>query len=203
MPEKKDTKREVGVSFLPESESRDIFGRSSRAALLVGVLAAVLVITGISAFYLRFAAAKLSAQVSDLELKTARVKAGISEDEARFEALGNVGQLIGLSRSALAKHRGGEGALLLLERSTIPEATITQIAADSAGTVILSVKARDFGAVTRQLLVWQGRSEIISSKITGLTGAFDKLGVLQGVEFNATLQVLPELFMFAAYAGQQ
>lgn len=177
-------------------------GPAPHAGIFIGILFAIAAAVAVSVWYLSASAGAMNKRASDLELAAARIQVEMKETEGRFESVGNVGQLIGFAKLRLKEHHGGDGALLLLERSTIPEVMIQQIAADSAGTLVLSVRARDFEAVTRQLLVWNGRSEIVASKIAGLNAVFDRLGDLEGVDFTATLQVAPELFLFDAFRGE-
>lgn len=195
MPPRKNGKREeVRVSLLPEETKAApsaVLTRLTRA--LVVILVALVIALGAVTWYLRSAARTArSATVAQTTALT-RLMAEAAEAQDQAKAVGNLGQLAGLAKSALQAHIAGEGLLNLLESSTASGVVFDRLAADTKGTMILSGRAQDFAALVQQVVTWHQNSALEEVRVSGITTVIDKVGQVEGVDFNVTLKFKPEV----------
>ena len=88
-------------------------------------------------------------------------------------------------------HGAAENIFKVLEAAVIPEVELKNIAADGKGVIILSVRAKDFSAVARQIRVWKEYHDIQDMKVSGIQTVVSGVGAVEGVDFNATLTLSP------------
>jgi len=187
MVRKSDKKDEVRVSLLPGSE-HEYTGRLPwlRRVLLI-VLIVLMGATIVSTWYLH---ARTRAQQERSATRTGELNAlarELSAIEGEIAKIGNVGQRIGFAKSILQAHQAAEHMLVLLQETTVPEVSFTQLAADANGSLALSGQARDFQSMVRQLLVWYADPRISDARVSGVTVASDKSGNVEGIDFSVTL----------------
>ncbi len=190
MARKVGKQEEVRVSLLPgerervEHESGQRFTRK-----LIGIVAVVvLLIVGIW-FYFNRAARGINNEYSALLATRETVKKQIDATAVEVAETRRLVGEVGLAKTALRDHHAAENLLTVLEETIIPEVTLTQLAADVSGAVVLGVSAKDSGAAVRQILAWSADSRIEEARVSGMVQQTDLLGKLQRVEFSATLML--------------
>lgn len=184
-------KEEVRVSLLPQEFQLGDAGRAWRRSLLL-TLIFVIVLIGALSGYFRFRASRLTAEARERIAQLAKKTTELQGAQARAQEVGNIGQLTGLAKSALQNHAAGERILDILEVTTIPEVTFTQIAADLKGTLVLQGRGKDFASVVRQVLAWHESADISEARISGINTKLNPVGNIEGIEFGATLVLRTE-----------
>lgn len=183
----KTKKNEVRVSLLPGGDisgAQKIPTTKKVLMLVLGVLAfIVLVLFG----YLKIQSSRFNTAKLKMQEELVQLDADNQVLEGDFQKYGNLGQRVGFAKSVLDQHIAPEQVLEILSASAIPEVTLNQIAADTAGSIALTGRGAGFNAVSRQVLAWRAHEKIADVRISGISTAVSKTGEIEGIDFNATI----------------
>lgn len=184
---KKIKKEELRVSLLPGEDwgnERKILTTKKSLIIVLIVLAAFLIILS---GYLRIRAGRFRISAVKFQNELEQLGGELKLLEENFQKSGNIGQRIGFAKSALDNHIASEQVMIILSASAIPEVALSQIAVDASGTIILTGRGVDFNAVIRQIMAWREYDKITDVQISGISTVVNKLGAIEGVDFNATI----------------
>lgn len=188
---KSGSKDEIRVSLLPDDESSIKGVALVRLYTLFGVFVFLIAaIAGVS-WYLRFQAGRMLADAQARRSAVREVSTQIQQAEAEFSKVRNIGGIIGFAKSLLSKHTAAENIFKTLELAVIPEVELKNIAADGKGVIILAGRAKDFSAIARQIRVWKEYDGVQDMKVSGIQTAVGAQGKVDGIDFNATLTLVP------------
>lgn len=189
---------DFGVSLLPGKKGSQQEGAAHSAIgpMVFGIV--LCVVLGIGG-YLRITSNNARRATSALEQKLYAMQERIRQQEDAAKDQIGVGNVIGFAKSTLGSHVSTIGMFQVIEHAAIPDVvTLDQLALETKGTVVLAARANDYEAVVRQLLAWRQEPTIKDMRVTTVSARLDELGNVVGINFNATLTFMPELFVFRA-----
>lgn len=188
---KSGSKDEIRVSLLPDDESSIKGVALVRLYTLFGVFVLLIAAIAGSSWYLQFQAGRMLAEAQARRSAVREVSTQIQQAEAEFSKVRNIGGIIGFAKSMLLKHTAAENIFKTLELAVIPEVELKNIAADGKGVIILAGRAKDFSAIARQIRVWKEYDGVQDMKVSGIQTAVGAQGKVDGIDFNATLTLVP------------
>lgn len=184
---KKQNKEQVRVSLLPGGEDVAEGKTPATRKFLIIILLAVVVVLIAGTGYLKIQTGRIHESVVQQRDELARINAQVASLKGDIKQVGDLGQRVGFAKSALDSHIAAEWILAILESAAIPEVALDQLAADAAGTLVLSARGKDFNAVTRQIMAWRAHKQITDAQVSGVSTMVNKLGEIEGIDFNATI----------------
>lgn len=192
MSKKLSPKERVRVSLLPQERQAEQFARADALRFKMIALSVILAVLGIAAIAvlqvlnsrMREELRVRQAAVRDMEAQSLETSPDVAQAK-------RIAREIGFAKTLLETHAAGENILEVLERTVIPEVTLLQVSADTAGSVTVAAVARDVTDVARQTVVWSADSEIAKVKVADAAMRTDSLGKVVGADFSATLTLHP------------
>ncbi len=187
---------EIRVSLLPDDGSSVQRAARARFYMLCGVFVLLIAAIAGASWYLKFQAGRMRTDSQSRRDAVRAVAGEIQQAETSFAKARNGVGVIGFAKSAIESHIAAENMFKTLESAVIPEVALKNIAADGKGVIILSVHAKDFSAVARQIRVWKEYHDIADMKVSGIQTVVGALGKVDGVDFNATLTLAPSVLVW-------
>lgn len=192
MAKKLSPKERVRVSLLPQERQAEQFARAGALRSKMIALTVILAVLGIAAIaVLQVLNSRMRAQLRVRQAAVREMEARSLETSPEVAQAKRIAREIGFAKTLLETHAAGENILEVLERTVIPEVTLLQVSADTAGFVTVAAVARDVTDVARQTVVWSADSEIAKVKVADAAVRTDSLGKVVGVDFGATLTLYP------------
>ncbi len=186
----------LDVNLLPQ-QTGAAASRQSKAAMVMVVIGAVILVAvtyGLLRFYVvkqKSASEAVQQEVISLqeELETARAAAEKAiTSQARLAALAKL----------LDQQGHWQKFFTLLEKNTLPNVQLNNLAVDATGKVTLSGATLSYTEVGRQMLAWQQNKDVKSVALTSISmesGATSKTNELVlPAKFSFALEVDPALF---------
>lgn len=186
-PNNPKTPEPVRVSFLPEPEvtqgGKGLRGWRLTIVLLIGEL----VILGGSSLIFWIPAWRSTAAQEQLHAAVQSLKAQSAQLEKETGDLAQVAAPLAWGRKVLDQHKAWEQLFAVLERTTLPQVALKNIALDRKGVAVVPASAKDWNTLVGQIAVWRAAAEMAKVGISGASLRIDEKGTVSGVDITATL----------------
>lgn len=191
---RKINKEPVRVSFLSDDSNKERVSFYQRKSTLVIVFVLIVGAILVASIYLRVQTANFNEFYSQADQSSKSLAAQLQEAQGVVGDKMVLGGLINAAKGSLDKHTAGENILTVLEKTTVPEVELQDIAVDTTNSIVLSVHAKDFSAVEHQLIAWRSSAEVQSVKVSSINTKLTEKGAIEGVDFSASLILDPSIF---------
>lgn len=138
---------------------------------------------------------RVAAAVAAEQMTLAATKRTMQETQVERKSAEERLATIETARALLSRHIYWTHFFRFLESETLPDVYYTNLAVDPAGNIRLAAVGRNFSAVARQLLAFEGAEDVETIRTT--KAAAEISGSTPGVQFDLALTVKPGLLFFS------
>ncbi|MDO8582289.1 MAG: hypothetical protein Q7S16_05465 [bacterium] len=161
---------------------------------MIGAFLGTVLVLGVWLMLMNEEEGRVAASVQTEKMTLAALKRTMEEMKEERKNVTETLGTIETARALLTRHIYWTQFFHFLEAVTLPDVYYTNLAVDPAGNIRLAAIGRNFSAVARQLLAFEGSDDVETIRTT--KAAAEISASVPGVQFDLALTVKPKLLFF-------
>ncbi len=189
-------KKKFGITLMPAelAVSAEV-KRTKQMTILVAVVIILGVIFGGTFGILKWYDRKVAADLEKVKKDLAAVEQQIKNLDEKKNQAQTLQRQFKVADEILAQHVYWTNFFALLEKNTVSDVYFLNLVGGSNGQITLSAVAKSYKAVAEQIVAFKEEENVEKVSITSASASIGPLGEILEVNFDAKLQLKPEIFL--------